>query len=74
MQGKRTDLLYNKITKYIAKKQPISVSELHLYLKTKLNLELICSRSRLIKRLEDMDLIKRIGKRHGNKSVFIVYE
>jgi ribosomal protein S25 len=72
MQGKRTDLLYNKITKYIAKKQPISVSELHLYLKTKLGIELICSRSRLIKRLEDRDLIKRIGKRHGNKSVFII--
>jgi DNA-binding Lrp family transcriptional regulator len=71
MQGKRTDLLYDKIVKYIAKKQPISITDLHIYLSEKYDMKSSTSRSRLIKRLEDADSIKRIGKRHGNNSVFI---
>jgi DNA-binding MarR family transcriptional regulator len=71
MQGKRTDLEYDKIIKYVIKKQPISITDLHIHLCVKYGLKLTNSRSHLIKRLEDKNLIKRIGKRYGNTSVFI---
>lgn len=74
MQGKRTDLSYDKIVEYVAKKQPLLVTHLHAYLRIKYKMLSSCNRSRLIGRLEGLGAIKRIGNKYSNKCTFIINE
>lgn len=70
MRYKSTTLKYNKIVSYIMKHQPISVSQLHYYLERKHNIHSISYRSQLITVLEELELIKRNGKKPGNNCSF----
>jgi hypothetical protein len=70
MKGKRTDLHYNDIVKFISDNQPLIVAKLHTYLMNEHEIHQSCSRSRIIAKLESLNLIERTGKKPSRQCTF----
>lgn len=63
MQQRRSPINYFLVMDYINKlRRPVFVYELHTYMIDKMQVNLAPARSRIIRRLIDLELIERFGK------------